>query len=232
MRSLGEGMSTEELLYILQNLTHCIKLMKGAMLTRAPLEMTLLKLTKRGTILDIGSLAERLEKLCEGEGFSPGESTGVSRETRIPEKEEKKTEIGIPPAAGEDYSSDPAHWNAVLSYVKNKKMSVFTFLNSARPVEFNRNKVVIGFGKGSSFNKEVLETGSNREVIEEAVNCLTGATPRVEFVLLDFLDKPDAKKAMDAEKKSVSREKMKPVIEKVMDVFGGNVIRDVMEDHS
>jgi hypothetical protein len=118
----------------------------------------------------------------------------------------------------------------MLNYVKNKKMSVFTFLSVASPVEFSKNKVVIGFGKDHAFNKEAIEMESNRSIIEEAVNKVTGGSPRVEFTLLEFLGESAEKGDDEVKRKIRAKETMKPFIEKAMDVFGGHVVRDFMED--
>ena len=79
-------------------------------------------------------------------------------------------------------------------------------------------------------NNIELESIKNKiTVLEEAVNRVTGATPRLELVTVES---PDEEPLEDgaAETKPVKKETMKPVIEKAMDVFGGHVVRDHMED--
>ncbi|RKY42495.1 MAG: DNA polymerase III subunit gamma/tau [Candidatus Makaraimicrobium thalassicum] len=232
-------LSLEEILYILQNLTHCLTLMKGVVFTRAPLEITLIRLTRRGSMLSLPQILARLQKMEEdggetGEALSAGPLCPEATEQGGPEADHRQRnfggEINDNGSQGPDLDAAKFHWKAVLNYVRNKKMSVFTFLSAAKPVEFGEDKVVIGFGKDHSFNKEALETADNRGIIEEAVNKVTGNSPRVEFTLLEFLGESARNSGDDAGKRAKAKEVINPVIERAMDVFGGHVVRDFMED--
>ncbi len=246
-------LSLEEILYVLQNLSHCLTLMKGAVFARAPLEITLIRLTRRRYVLALPDILSRLEGMGEG-GFFPAadapsgktasagamasadqngyhvQSVRSSRDSRGKQDFLEEPDNADQPPGG--FDSAKAHWKAVLNYVKGKKMSVFTFLSAGKPVEFSDKKVVIGFAKEHSFNKDALEAESNKSVIEEAVSKVTGNTPKLEFTLLEFLGKaPDEEPPAVPGKKTKVSENMKPVIEKTIDVFGGQVIRDYTEDN-
>ena len=243
-------LSLEEVLYILQNLSHCLTLMKNTMFARAPLELVLIKLAKRGEMLSIGKVLDELERLNSGRGDdqepdSPRTLTAVEAGEKIhrerpPDKpqsvpprnftEEKEDKMPKDESEVSGALRDKFNWKGVTNYVKSKKMSVYTFLNKANPVEFNEKKLVIGFGKDLAFNKEVLETENNRKIIEEAANKVTGFTPRVEFVLLDFLGGEKEKKDDIVKRKNIAKEKMRPIIEKAIDVFGGHIVRDFVEE--
>ncbi|MFH1395231.1 MAG: DNA polymerase III subunit gamma/tau [Candidatus Omnitrophota bacterium] len=244
-----EQLTLEEILYVLQNLAHCLTLMKNTIFARAPLEIMLVKLTKRGQMLSLSKILDELngmEESASGEdsGFVDSQeivSQTVSRENISGDfQKENKTEINLgfqepqsvklKKESGETAPLDPDkfNWNAVLNYVKKKKMSVFTFLNPANPVQFDEKKLILGFGKDFLFNKEVLETEINKSVIDEAVQRVTGIAPRIEFVLLEFLGETKDKDTQ-VQDRNVLKEKMKPIIETTMDVFGGQVVRDLME---
>ena len=109
-------------------------------------------------------------------------------------------------------------------------MSVYTFLAPAKPIEITKEKVVIGVDEEHKFNKEVLESNGNKDIIEEAMNKITGGSPRIKFVLTDNPAEVKQGKTDRAEKRSKSRKEMNPIIEKAMDVFGGSVVRDLMEE--
>lgn len=248
-RQAGD-LSLEEILYILQNLSHSLSLMKAAAFTRAPLEITLMRLALRKQAVSLPEILARMEK---GEHASSGAAvTGgapAKNDTASGASHHRKERPLSRPqalaAAGTEISEDgedgdvfpdvgtagKVHWNAVLNYVKNKKMSVFTFLNAGKPVEFNSEKVVIGFGKEHTLNRDFLDNGDNRGVVEEAVGKVTGASPKVEFAIRDFLGGPskDAPPA-DASNRARAREEINPLIEKAMDVFGGQIVRDLNED--
>ena len=237
-----DKLTVEEILYILQNLSHCLGLMKGALFARAPLEIALVRLTKRGNAI---ALADVLEKL-DGMGASPGRNIpsvsssdpGISPVRPVrPRSRNDSAAMDDPDeeadnnGTSEESGSNPEfNWKTLLNYVRSKKMSVFTFLNAAKPVEFNSKRVVIGFDKEHAFNKEALETESNKNVIEEAVNKVLGASPRLEFTLLEFLDDSAEQDTAKTERVKIEKEVMGPVIEQAMDVFGGHVVRDLKEE--
>jgi DNA polymerase-3 subunit gamma/tau len=248
MNAQAGKLSLEEILYILQNLTHCLGLMKGAMFTRAPLEIALIRLAKRADAMAIPEILDRLDRAQEGlpgascaaitaGGTDPAPAVKVPSKPQV-QRQERSEEKHARPENGLDEDNNGtseesdihSHWKAVLNYVRSKKMSVYTFLNAAKPVEMNDNKVIIGFGQEHAFNKEALETESNKSIIEEAVKKVTGKSPRVEFALLDFLSEPAMQTRETEERMNKAKEKMNPVIEQAMDVFGGHVVRDLMEE--
>ncbi|MFH1877495.1 MAG: hypothetical protein ABH883_01640 [Candidatus Omnitrophota bacterium] len=125
-------------------------------------------------------------------------------------------------------------WKAVLNYVNKKKVSVQTFLSAAKPLTYSDKKVVFGFTRKHNFNKEVLETSDNRAIVDEAVSKIMGCTPKVEYVIIEDEADTGGGGGKNEERLKKMREKeneeIKPVIEQVMDVFGGHVVRDYREE--
>ncbi len=238
MRAQLEKLSVEEILYILQNLSHCLSLMKGTMFSRAPLEITLIRLTKRKYMLSFPEVLARLERIEKNEpssGFSFAENpAGPGAFEKKPDiKKDTDAEPEDPGQETIDFSSEKFQWKAVLNYIKDRKMSVFMLLNAGRPVEFSKDRVVIGFKKEHSFHKETLEVGDNRKVIEEAVKEVTGASPRVDFTFPEFWgEAAEETESAPAPKEEGEKpaEEIKPCVEKAMDIFGGHVVRDIPEE--
>lgn len=250
-----EQLSIEEILYILQSISDCLNLMKGALFARAPLEVALIRLTKRETIL---SLPEILEALDEKGGSieRPSPDTNKSGNIAPPKVKNSGTvaENDSAPSVGQDipapkisveedndddsdvseesnFEAEQFSWKAILNYVRTKKMSVYTFLNPAQPVELGSNKVIIGFHQEHAFNKEALESNGNKDLINEAVRKVTGNDSiRVEFTLIEGAEEIKKEKTEKKERAFREKEEMKPIVEKAMDVFGGHVVRDVMEE--
>ncbi|MBD3295957.1 MAG: DNA polymerase III subunit gamma/tau [Candidatus Omnitrophica bacterium] len=241
--------SLESLLYILQTLTHCLTIMKNALFARAPLEIALIRLTERDSLLSLPELLKKVEKM-EGTAVPGAAGTDVSPEAEVisekksvpaPDRpretvaetlsraslDDDPDEDDVPVPSG-DFNAVKRHWHSILNYVKNRKMSVYTFLAAAKPVELSPEKVVIGFDEDHAFNKEVLESEGNRSILQEAVEKITGAPARIEINILDFLGS-DKEHTRDDKRPDETSEQMKPVIEKAMDVFGGHIVRDVKE---
>ena len=242
INSQKEKLSLEEVLYVLQNLSHCLLLMKGAMFARAPFEIAVIRLTKREDVLTLSEILSRLEGMGPGacDTPAPRSAAGPVRQAH-PAPKAAVPEVPAPAPEefddngdnfqGETSFEDQKHkWKSLLNYVKGKKMSVFTFLSAGSPIEIDENAMVIGFDKTHIFNKEALETGTNKVVVQEAADKIMGRSIRLSFRILET---PEADAALATErsiKKEKAAEEMKPVIEKAMDVFGGHVVRDLMED--
>jgi DNA polymerase-3 subunit gamma/tau len=237
MKGQLEDLSIEETLYVLQNLSHCLTLMKGVMFSRAPLEITLVRLSKRRGVM---SLPEVLAKLEEQKTASPLFSENPGRQTapkrrplpKADEEDDPIEETGAGDPGSADFNSEKIQWRAILNHVKSKKMSIFMFLKAGKLVELSGERAVIGFKKENSFHKEALEIGEGRQVIEEAVNKVTGASPKLEFTFLEFLGESSDGQAEPAapSKTAKTDESIKPRVEDAMDIFGGHVVRDVLED--
>lgn len=251
------ALSLEEVLYILQNLSHSLTLMKAAMFARAPMEIALIRLAMRKQAL---ALPEVLARMNSREGGPDNTFSSLPEKEKTPanhnavahhehvrherplshpkglaalplETDDDQDEIGaampVIPAA----SSGKVHWTAVLNYVREKKMSVYTFLNAGKPMEFTGQKVVIGFGKEHALNRDFLDSGDNRLVVEEAVGKVLGASPIIEFTVLEVLSgSPRDADIASPVKRAREREELNPAIENIMDVFGGQVVRDINED--
>ncbi len=236
LKAQSKKVTLEEVLYILQSLSQCLILMKGAMFVRAPLEITLIRLTKRGTIMRLSEVLDKLENIEEGSYSVQDRSVEIDPLDNVIEdpKDNKAADIiekDVSPERGDtDFKSIETLWKSVLNYIRKKKMSVYTFLAPAKPIEITKEKVVIGIDEDHKFNKEVLESNGNKDIIEEAMNKITGGLPRIKFVLTDNPETVKKEKTDKAKKVSRSRKEMNPIIEKAMDVFGGSVVRDLMEE--
>ena len=88
----NEKVSLEEILYILQNLTHCVSLMKSVMFARAPFEIAIIRLAKRETAMKLSDIMSRIEALEKKELLQgnindvPSASFSISPEAVLPEK--------------------------------------------------------------------------------------------------------------------------------------------------
>ena len=249
-------LTVEEILYILQNLSHCITLMRGAVLARAPLEIAAIRLTKRASIFALSDILAKLEEReSDTARPSPPERTEPAKPAResyagvSPDRDvlSRKTEEDVQDRSADmksddadtedngnsipeqDFLTPEAHWKAVLSQVKGSKMSVYTFLSPAKIVEFNQDKVIIGFGKDHNFNKDAMEAEINRTIVEEAIKKVTGKTPKLKFQTLELSDDAEKQEAEKSAMLTRTREVMNPVIDKAMDIFGGNVVRGMTE---
>ena len=114
-------------------------------------------------------------------------------------------------------------WPRVIEYVKSKRMSTGIFLSESTPIEIGESAVTLGLPAEFQFHKETLEKDSNRQIVQEAFEVVTGKKMHVQFVITrpDTTDKPG--KAGPA---AVSDPKLPEIITKAMDIFeGARIIR-------
>jgi DNA polymerase-3 subunit gamma/tau len=75
-----------------------------------------------------------------------------------------------------------AAWPRVVEYVKAKRMSVGIFLSESEPVEISDGVIVLGLPSEFKFHKDMLEKDSNRQLVEEAFEVISGKKVRVQVV--------------------------------------------------
>ena len=114
VKAQSEKLSMEELLYIMDSFSHCFMLMKGTMYTRVPLEVALLKLTKRDSILAIDEILKRLERLEASGGRSPKGTVpskmpegNTTNYTKSPQQPLNTPANDTPPNANEPRTPNP-----------------------------------------------------------------------------------------------------------------------------
>ncbi|MBI3313838.1 MAG: DNA polymerase III subunit gamma/tau [Candidatus Omnitrophica bacterium] len=110
-------------------------------------------------------------------------------------------------------------WPRVIEYVKSKRMSTGIFLSESQPVEIAGGIVTLGLPSEFQFHKDTLEKDSNRKLVEEAFEVVSGKKTRAQFVILKPL-KTEAG-VVQAVKSSADEPKVPDIIMKAMDIFGG-----------
>ncbi len=85
-------------------------------------------------------------------------------------------------------------WPKVIDYVKSQRMSIGVFLSEAEVLETDGQTAVLGLPAEFQFHKETLEKDTNRRLIEEAFEVVTGQSMRVRIVITEVQreDKPVA----------------------------------------
>lgn len=124
-------------------------------------------------------------------------------------------------------------WSAIINAVKSKKIHLGSFLNEGFPSRIEGNTLEISFGKDNGFHIKTIT--QNRKVIQEVIFELTGF--RLNLVCkknaADAFNAPQAEPQNDGstgEKQGdVCPETMQdvtqiPMVKKVLEVFGGELV--------
>ena len=241
LKTQGKKFSLDEILYITYTLSTAIEFIKKTSLGRIPLEISLIKLTERKKLTSIKEILEKLssfEKKIESGKRIPQE---VRAQTAPPEMTIEKE---IPPVASKAVPEPElaaekdilllqkikTSWINIINFIKQKKMSVATFLSDGRLLNVKDKTLAIGFGKNSSLHKEQIEVSTNKKFVEEAIRSIVG-----EDVLLSVEsveDEPGQENEIPGSEKSASREeatggrvsKIDPIVESALGIFDGRII--------
>ena len=241
--------SLDEILYITYTLSACIDLMKKTNLPRVPLEISLIKLTERKKVISIKEILGRLSAIEKRFSESPITKREVpvhevpkaakpEREPQVPEEAGEKTTA--PEVAKKEVSAEKdilllqrikESWLKVLNFVKNKKMSVGTFLSEGKLLNVKDNTLKVGFQKSNSFHREALETDANKKFVESILKNIVGENVSLTFETVeDETREPEEISPPDAEPENGEPDgipagnKIEPIVESAVDMFGGRIV--------
>ena len=210
--------SETQLLYMFSLLSKTEELARRSGMTRIALEMTLARLTKAGSFISIEDTLEKLSSIEKQLGQEEEDTPPPSRPLPPIEKQ-----LGSPPpeASGRpDIGKLKRHWPEVLDKVREKKMSVGSYLVEGEPIDIKDGVVRVGFSKRFSFNKENLEEPRNKVLLEEVLSEVLGEELTVEFVTVDIPMKPEGEEEVRVIPEEVIND---PIIQKVVDLFDAEV---------
>jgi DNA polymerase-3 subunit gamma/tau len=232
-------LSLDEILYATYTLSAAMDLMKKTSLSRVPLEIALIKLTQRNRPASIKKILEKLSAIESS--FAKGEiQTGYPSEDRREKNIETPLEPSLnraePPAIPEEEVAAERDilllgkiknsWAKVLNFIKNKKMSVATFLSAGRLIKVEDNVLAIGFNKNNSLHKEALEVNTNRKFVEDAIKSIVGESVSLSIEELEGEAKEAALPVL-TDIEEVDRphpKRIDPIVESALNIFEGKVV--------
>ncbi len=207
----------EEILYIIYTFSNTVDFIRKSSLSRIPLEAALIKLTQTGSIISLDEILKRLDMISVVKDLSPKKI-----ETMINDK-----------PVSSDVEEILGSWKAVIDYIKNKKISIASYLQEGYPLGLENNTLSIAFPKDLKFHKEVLEAPDNKQLIEEGLKAVLKSSLRVSLVLVEPLDikRRDAGKYLqegadeplsEAESAEESKD-VDPIVKAALEMFGGSI---------
>lgn len=268
--------SVEDLLYALNVLSRAQEMMRRSNLTRVPLEMAVIKLTKKESIHSLGEILDKITAL-EGKmgeataeddvqdepvteqrrrpspepksepipkSYQETKSDAVSKLQPEPESEEipppepyadtePKGQIGI---KGEVTLQQIEHlWPNIIRSVGSKKISIASCLQEGEPVSYKGNTVILGFLKGHSFHREVIEKSQNKRIVEGVLSEVTGRELGLGFTTIEErrksggvgLEEPDDEdESLPEDLEPGPEQHSDPIVGSALDIFKGRIINN------
>jgi hypothetical protein len=174
--------------------------------------------------------------------FSQEETPKASKKTEEDESAQTdKKDEQAPKKTSEGKEADSADisaindiWHDALKELRQKKMSIASFLLEARPVKFSGGVLHIGFPKQFVLHKEAVEETNNKKMIEEAFSSIIGRKVKIDFVF-NHDDKGQLPKtengnnsADDEEESGGENENLlntEPIVQTAINIFQGRVLK-------
>ncbi len=231
LKELAHRFSVEELFYIVYTLSSALDLIGRTSLGKIPLEIALLKLSRKEKLIPISEIMKRIEQLTKPQAeYSP-----PNTEHRTPEAPpplvHRPSSVGTSVELDADtlFQRLKGVWPEIIREVKNRKMSAGSYLEEGRLLELKSNKVVLGFSKLNSLHKEVLDTGTNKDIIRGVLKQLLEVDLNIDFVSSEPKEKPEEgilSADIDEGLASPPLKKIEPIIKSAVDTFSGKVIKE------
>lgn len=222
-RTRGEKFTVEGLLLIIQVVLRAEEELRRAANPRLILELTLVRLTRLGSVLTWEEIMIRLEDLSQQIKNNPEKEIPlpVSSVEEIPKPPKKEPENAggttfepIPSLPEKDFllSQILQIWPQVLEEVKLKRRGLAEFLSRSEPRAVKDKNLVLGFSPNFSFSKEGMEKPENRKILEESLKKLLHQDYRIKCIIID-----------SGETSPYPTEE--PTIQKVMEAFQGEIVK-------
>ena len=224
------GKSTaEEILYIIYTLSNTIDLMRKSGLARIPLEAAMIKLTKTGSIISLDEILKKLDMLEAPASIPTQASVQIHNVKQKPVVEA----VEVNTSASKDVEEILSSWVKVIDYIRNKKISIASYLQEGYPTSLEGRALTIGFPKELKFHKEVLESQDNKRLIEEALNKVLGLDLKAVLTLVEPINikRPQSSGSEEnldgypSETGEPSKDQVDPIVKAALEMFGGSIAK-------
>ncbi|MBI4335248.1 MAG: DNA polymerase III subunit gamma/tau [Candidatus Omnitrophica bacterium] len=209
----SERLTLEELIYAFYLLSNTYETAKRTALVRFSLEFAIIKIARRSGIMPIDELLKKLEGLkggCAVSDHGPGKEKAVQKEDPVP-----------PPASSAATDTN-ASWTELLKRLSKKRVSLASFLMEGEPDGVENGLMKVNFPKMHKFHKEILEKPENKKIIEELIKEIFGEALKVEFKLVEKIERRNNFKLED----DAPKKEDDPLLKDALNIFNGSVVRN------
>jgi DNA polymerase-3 subunit gamma/tau len=222
--------------------------LKRASDPRVMLEMTLMKILRMESSVDLTELLEKLDLLkgCSSEQLErsgsippnniPHKKTSTSQPEKPTEKvnSEDSIEEKTAPVEQESYVTTrllslddiQQRWNEVLGEVKSNKLSLWSLIKDGEVVGLEDDTLTIEFHNGNSFHKKQAERRENLSLMQKALGDVFAQPFKLKFELNELKEvtpnKPDDQKSKSSNSAQITND---PLMKSIFDNFEGEIIR-------
>jgi len=240
IKKQADSLTQGDIFYIISVISNGLKMIKQLLSERIVLELSMIKLASRESIVSIEEILSKLQGAAPGINETSRHQVSqapVHNTEANPATHEKsffknilKASSPVPMAQNNDVQTvspiDIARvkdaWPILVKAMAVKKMSISSYLAEGEPESVKGNTVIIGFPREFNFHREVLEEKHSKDAIEQALSQIMDAPIKMSFVATD--KKPKESSSDSGEIKEGLKTK-EPAIDSALNIFGGRIFR-------
>jgi DNA polymerase III subunit gamma/tau len=235
----AQGTDGERVMRITERLAEASDALRHALSRRILLETTLIRCARTAVSVSLESVLRTLQALRAGD--APGTDTAPPP---APKKKAVAPPAGAEPAGGgDDLARLAGHWSAIVEKVGRIAMLARGSLVDARPTAVDGDRVTIAFDPEFADEAAKFEQPRNAKALHHALRGVLGREVTVHFTVdgapaapaeadageaeppePDVAPEAEAPDAPPAPGKPLHAWRHEPAVEKVMELFGGDVI--------
>jgi len=231
----NQNFSVEDLLYIIYLLMNTQLMMKRSESRRIALEVALIKLTTRASVMALDEVLNKISELEKKTINSANLADTALLKTPPPTVMPKTPEIPSEEANLENATNTNTAtleedkindvWLNLLKIMRNKKISLASYLLEGKIDSVDADTFIIGFPKNFLFHKETLERLENRNLIEEGFKEILKRDVRVKFTTLSHSKEYNIKPEESMSSLPTGEEIKEPIVQSAIQIFKGRVVK-------
>ncbi|MFC1620735.1 DNA polymerase III subunit gamma/tau [Candidatus Omnitrophota bacterium] len=233
VKKQSESLSHGDIFYVISVISNGLKMVKQFLPERIALELCMIKLTTRDSIVSIEEMLSKLPEITESlksappntaqQNFSKNIHESVKKAMNPTKQENMVSHSGIKSTV--DIARVKNAWPILVKAMAVKKMSLSSYLAEGAPDYTKGDTIFVGFPKELNFHREVLEEKHNKPSIEAALSQILDTPIKLQFILtertLEESREPESSTLLTKDE----LKKKEPVIDSALNIFGGKILR-------
>ena len=245
VKKQAQSLSQGDIFYIINVISNGLRMIKQLLPERVVLELCMIRLTSRDSIVSIEEILSKLPQAAETvktsaisispkpisnpthiqqQSFAKKIQQGVKDIIEPMRQEKLVSQSNVRPSV--DMMRVKDAWPILVKAMAVKRMSISSYLAEGAPEDIKGNTILVGFPKELNFHREVLEEKQNKDSIEAALSQILDTPVRLQFIITDrnLEGVKEVKESAPVLTKDELKKK-EPIINSALNIFGGKILR-------
>ncbi len=76
-----------------------------------------------------------------------------------------------------------SNWTVILKYIKKDRISIHALLMEGKPIDFDKNTLIISYEEGFGFHKDAIDKQQNKEYVQGFINKYLNTDIDIKFIM-------------------------------------------------